>query len=66
MSEAKTCAHCGRLCGDYEGGYAGVPDERGRVRQVCHPNVIGRPDCYRLVTVYHEKLGSRLPKREAG
>lgn len=59
MSEIKACAHCGRICGDFEGGFGGVYDGQGDVQQVCHPNVIGRPDCYRLLTVYHETLGKR-------
>ena len=40
------CAHCGRICGDYAGGYGSVNGY-----QVCHPNEADRPDCYRLVTV---------------
>lgn len=50
----KTCAHCGRNCGDHAGGMASVDGQ-----PVCHPNFSDRPDCYHLVTVYHEVLGSR-------
>lgn len=49
-----TCVHCGRICGDGAGGYGTVEGQ-----PVCHPNAPDRPDCYRLVTVYREKLGSR-------
>lgn len=68
MSEKGPCAHCGRTCGggDFEGGYGGVYNAKRELVQVCHPNVIGRPDCYRLITVYHERLGCRLPHRQAG
>lgn len=48
------CQHCGRLAGNFGGGWAAVGEDR-----VCHPNVAGRPDCYRLITVYGEVLGSR-------
>lgn len=50
------CEHCGRLAGNYGGGWARVGEAR-----VCHPNVAGRPDCYRLITVYGEPVGSRRP-----
>jgi hypothetical protein len=56
---AKECAHCGRVCGDFDGGWATVTDLAGKSVPVCHPNALGRPDCYSLVTVYHERLGSR-------
>jgi hypothetical protein len=45
------CAHCGRPCGDAEGGWGSINGE-----PLCHPNVKGRPDCYTLVTVYHHEL----------
>lgn len=45
------CAHCGRTCGDYAGGYGGINEV-----QVCHPNDPVRPDCFRLVTVYKHQL----------
>jgi hypothetical protein len=45
------CAHCDRLCGNFAGGYAGGHNGEN----LCHPNVSGRPDCYRLVTVYGHK-----------
>lgn len=47
----QTCEHCGRLCGDHEGGFAslnGFP--------VCHPNTTDRPDCYTLVTLHHHDM----------
>jgi hypothetical protein len=47
-----TCAHCGRPCGDAEGGWGSINGE-----PLCHPNVEGRPDCYTLVTLYHHELG---------
>lgn len=47
------CGHCGATdVGSYAAGYGGVQDERGYF-DLCHPNEAGRPDCYRLVTVYH-------------
>jgi hypothetical protein len=46
------CAHCGRVCGDAEGGWGSLNGE-----PLCNPNVKGRPDCYHLVTVYHHPLG---------
>jgi hypothetical protein len=45
------CAHCGRLLPRFE---AAIGDA-----QVCHPNDPNLPDCYHLITVYHEELGSR-------
>ena len=42
------CAHCGRLCGDYNGGYGSYNGE-----PLCHPNEEGRPDCYVLVLAGH-------------
>jgi hypothetical protein len=50
------CAHCGRVCGDYEGGWAAVTIG-DNTYPLCHPNWPGRPDCYRLVTVYRVALG---------
>lgn len=55
------CAHCGRPCGNFAGGYAVVKNHR-----VCHPNVDGRPHCYKLITVYHEVLGVRLNETQIG
>ena len=46
-----SCAHCGRVCGDSEGGWGSLNGE-----PLCQPSVDGRPDCYRLVTVYHHPL----------
>jgi hypothetical protein len=56
-----TCAHCGRPIGDMAGGCARVGSKR-----VCHPNMPGRPDCYRLITMYHEVMGVRLNETVAG
>lgn len=53
----RECAHCGRMCGDYDAGSASVNDTLGNSVSVCHPNEPGRPDCYSLVTVYHQPLG---------
>lgn len=39
---ARICALCGRVCGDYAGGYASV-----KGFPLCHPNEPGRPDCYK-------------------
>ncbi|MGP3708506.1 hypothetical protein [Gordonia paraffinivorans] len=48
------CAHCGTYS-DLLGGYAqGV--------RLCHPD--DGLDCYRLVTVYDEPIGSRKPGGE--
>ena len=55
------CAHCGRICRDYNGGGASVPP--GHI--VCHPNQPGRPDCYHLITVYgHEVMGCEPCSKE--
>lgn len=44
----ETCGHCGRTdVGSYAAGSSAVGNQR-----LCHPNEAGRPDCYRLVTVY--------------
>jgi hypothetical protein len=51
VSGNKICGHCGRVMGDMAGGFAsynGIP--------LCHPNVDGRPDCYRNVSVYHHEV----------
>ena len=54
-----TCAHCGRRdVGTPDAGYSGINGER-----LCHPNVNGRPDCYRLVTVYNHPLDCRCEDR---
>lgn len=51
-SSPNTCVHCGRRCGDYNGGFAssaeGLP--------LCHPNMPDRPDCSHMVEVYHHPL----------
>lgn len=51
----RQCDHCGRTCGDVAGGYATVRLP-GHKFSVCHPNGVGRPDCYRLITVYHHSI----------
>lgn len=55
------CDHCGRTAGDFEGGSSGMSTGAGEVYRFCHPNAHDRPDCYRLVTVYSEQIGSRKP-----
>lgn len=46
------CAHCDRIMSNYAGGYS-----RGyKGEPLCHPNVSGRPDCYKLVTVFGHKI----------
>lgn len=50
------CLHCGRRLTE-DAGYARV-----KGANVCHPRIPDGPDCYRLVTVYREHLGSRTPK----
>lgn len=45
------CAHCGRP----QRGSAQVDQS-----PLCHPDEPEYPDCYRLVTVYHEPLGIRI------
>lgn len=50
----KSCAHCGRKLPTLEGSI-------GR-DWICHPDDPHLLDCYRLITVYHEKMGSRMPK----
>ena len=47
------CAHCGEETGTW---IRGVWDD-GKNIKLCHTGYIGRPDCYRRVTVYHEPLG---------
>jgi hypothetical protein len=55
------CAHCGRPCGDYAGGHGSVWNHGElRAQHLCHPNAPDRPNCYHLVTVHGEELGSRL------
>ncbi|WP_433568039.1 hypothetical protein ACQP1O_43115 (plasmid) [Nocardia sp. CA-151230] len=54
------CDHCGRTAGDFEGGASSM-SRGGDSWRFCHPNVHDRPDCYRLVTVYGEEIGSRKP-----
>lgn len=59
MPGVRPCAHCGQICGDCEGGYAAIPAGLTHVA-VCHPNAPGRPDCYRRVTIYAERLGALI------
>lgn len=47
----KRCVHCGRKCGDDEGGLGGVDG-----LPVCHPNVMGRPGCLDLITKHGHRL----------
>ena len=57
-----TCGHCGRTdVGTMAGGYgqARHPETRESV-DLCHPSVPGRPDCYRLVTIYHHNMPCTL------
>lgn len=46
----RACAHCGKI-GEAYGQLNSSP--------LCHPNV--GMDCYRLVTIYGEEIGARLP-----
>jgi len=54
----RLCDHCGRICGDFRGGHGSLT-KGGATFHFCHPNELDRPDCYRLVTVFHEPIGSR-------
>lgn len=52
-----TCDHCGAAdVGSPEAGHSrgSVTNTDGQAvaATLCHPNTAGRPDCYRLVTVY--------------
>jgi hypothetical protein len=47
------CDHCGDETGITYGAIYG-PDKNVKL---CHTGYVGRPDCYRRVTVYHEPLG---------
>jgi hypothetical protein len=49
------CAHCGRKL-ELNAGFGMVKGET-----VCHPSIPDGPDCYRLITVYYEAIGSRMP-----
>lgn len=51
------CQHCGRVMGDYEGGWGSINGE-----PLCHPNMDDRPDCYTLVTLDHHELPCELPE----
>ncbi len=53
------CGHCGRDdIGTPQAGYGAV----GKTR-LCHPNEPGRPDCFRLVTVYGHTMPCRCSER---
>jgi hypothetical protein len=54
VGRPSTCVHFGRTCDNIADGYASIDGQ-----PVCHPNFSDRPDCYHLITVYHEVLGSR-------
>lgn len=46
-----TCAHCGRICGDAEGGsatYNGL--------NLCYPPQDNRPNCYKLIAFEHHHV----------
>jgi hypothetical protein len=56
----KRCAHCGRTMDHAEASiYYTGPDLVQRRVGLCHPADGSLPDCYRLVTVYHEEVGTR-------
>lgn len=59
------CGHCGRPCGNLRGGFAIVYSGDTLIR-VCHPNEPNRPDCYHLITVYHEVIGVRENETQVG
>lgn len=48
-----SCAHCGTRF-----RYGGFLHRDGVTYPLCHPNE--GLDCYRLVTVYDEEIGSRM------
>ena len=48
----RICGHCGRDdVGSFNGGTSSVGETH-----LCHPDEPGRPDCYRLVTVYRHGM----------
>lgn len=51
------CEHCDRAMNNFAGGSSKGP---GNTR-LCHPNVRGRPDCYRLVTIYKHPIPCDSP-----
>ncbi len=53
------CGHCGRR--DVGTPNAGNANHDGVA--LCHPNEPGRPDCFRLVTVYRHPLDCRCQDR---
>jgi hypothetical protein len=60
MQTVVPCEHCGRMCGDYDGGWSKVTTIDGRTVELCHPNERNRPDCYHLVTVYGRPVGELI------
>jgi hypothetical protein len=61
------CAHCGRTdVGSLAAGWSSVSDEGGVDRPLCHPIAPDRPDCYRLVAVYHHATPCTLAICRAG
>lgn len=49
-----TCDHCGRDLASVSYG------RTVEGKHLCHPMIPDGPDCYRLVTVYHEPVGKRM------
>lgn len=47
------CDHCGEETGITYGSISSAD----KIIRLCHTGYVGRPDCYRRVTVYHEPLG---------
>lgn len=45
------CVHCGRTCGDYNGGKGVING-----KPVCHPNATDRPDCFKMASQYGHPL----------
>lgn len=64
MAEGMICGHCGATdVGSPAAGYArgAITTATGVVgATLCHPNETGRPDCYRLVTVYRHNMPCRI------
>lgn len=50
------CDHCGRVTGPAHGSVTAGE----KTYRLCHTSDFTRPDCYRLVTVYHEPIGLLL------
>lgn len=45
------CAHCGRVCGDAEGGFGSYNGF-----MLCYPQGSERPNCYHLVAMEHHHV----------